>query len=119
VEGSLAMIAAGQVILFAGTAAISGLMVASIRKIFDPLVFSVLYAGTAIAYSNASLSLNEGSAVARFWSQAIPYRHYIDLQMGQFLGTPFSEAFQPLAALGLYIVVAGAGAVLLLRKAGR
>jgi ABC-2 type transport system permease protein len=119
VEGSLPLIVVGQAILYAGTAAISGLLVAAIRKIFDPLVISVVYAGTAIAYSNASLSLNEGSAVARFWSQAIPYRHYIDFQMGQFLGTPFSEALYPLGALALYIAVAGAGAVLLLRKAAR
>jgi ABC-2 type transport system permease protein len=119
VEGSLPLIVVGQAILYAGTAAISGLLVAAIRKIFDPLVISVIYAGTAIAYSNASLSLNEGSAVARFWSQAIPYRHYIDFQMGQFLGTPFSEALYPLGALALYIAVAGAGAVLLLRKAAR
>jgi ABC-2 type transport system permease protein len=119
VEGSLALIAAGQAILYAGTAAISGLLVAAIRKIFDPLVISVVYAGTAIAYSNASLSLQGGSVIARFWSQIIPYRHYIDFQMGQFIGTPFAEALYPLSALALYIVIAGAGAVLLLRKAAR
>jgi ABC-2 type transport system permease protein len=119
VEGSLALIAVGQAILYAGTAAISGLLVAAFRKIFDPLVISVVYAGTAIAYSNASLSLQGGSAIARFWSQTIPYRHYIDFQMGQFIGTPFAEALYPLAALALYIIVAGGGAVLLLRKAAR
>jgi ABC-2 type transport system permease protein len=53
------------------------------------------------------------------WSQTIPYRHYIDLQMGQYLGAPLSEALRPLSVLALYIVVAGAGAVLLLRKAAR
>ena len=119
VDGSLTLLALGQVILFAGTAAISALLVAATRKIQDPMVFSVVYAGTAIAYSNASLSLNDGSVIARFWSQAIPYRHYIDFQMGQFIGAPFSEALYPLAALVLYIVVAGMGAVLLLRKAAR
>jgi len=119
VEGSLALIATGQAILYAGTAAISGLLVAATRKIFDPLVISVVYAGTAIAYSNASLSLEGGSVIARFWSQTIPYRHYIDFQMGQFIGTSFAEALYPLGALALYIVVAGGGAVLLLRKAAR
>jgi ABC-2 type transport system permease protein len=118
-EGSLALVVVGQAILFAGTAAISALFVAATRKIQEPMVLSVIYAGTAIAYSNASLSLNEGSLVARFWSQAIPYRHYIDFQMGQFLGTPLSEALRPLAALALYIAVAGMAAVLLLRKAAR
>jgi hypothetical protein len=39
--------------------------------------------------------------------------------MGQFIGTPFAEALYPLSALALYIVIAGAGAVLLLRKAAR
>jgi hypothetical protein len=39
--------------------------------------------------------------------------------MAQFLGTPFSEALYPLGALALYIVIAGAGTVLLLRKAAR
>jgi ABC-2 type transport system permease protein len=119
VDGSLGLIAVGQVILYAGTAAISALFVAATRKIQDPMVFSVIYAGTAIAYSNATLPLKGGSVIARTWSQTIPYRHYIDLQMGQYLGAPLSEALRPLAALALYIVVAGAGAVLLLRKAAR
>jgi ABC-2 type transport system permease protein len=119
VDGSLTLIVIGQVILFTGTAAISALLVAATRKVQDPMVFSVIYAGTAIAYSNASLPLKGGSIIARTWSQTIPYRHYIDLQMGQFLGEPFSEALRPLSILVLYIVVAGAGAVLLLRKAAR
>ena len=113
------MIVFGQVVLYAGTAAISALFVAATRKIQDPMVFSVIYAGTAIAYSNATLPLKGGSVIARTWSQAIPYRHYIDLQMGQFLDAPLFEALRPLSILALYIVVAGGGAVLLLRKAAR
>jgi len=119
IDGSLSLIVGGQVILYAGTAAISALFVAATRKIQDPMVFSVVYAGTAIAYSNATLPLKGGSIIARTWSQTIPYRHYIDLQMGQFLGAPFSEALWPLSILALYIFVAGTGAVLLLRKAAR
>ena len=119
VDGSVGLIAVGQVILYAGTAAISALFVAATRKIQDPIVFSVVYAGTAIAYSNATLPLNGGNVIARTWSQVIPYRHYIDFQMGQFLGAPLSEALRPLSILVLYTVVAGAGAVLLLRKAAR
>jgi ABC-2 type transport system permease protein len=113
------LILVAQVILYAGTAAISALFVAATRKIQDPMVFSVIYAGTAIAYSNASLPLKGGSVIARAWSQTIPYRHYVDLQMGQYLGAPLSEALGPLSILVLYIVVAGTGAVLLLRKAAR
>jgi ABC-2 type transport system permease protein len=119
VDGSVTLIVIAQVILYAGTAAISALFVAATRKIQDPMVFSVVYAGTAIAYSNATLPLHGGSVIARAWSQTIPYRHYIDLQMGQYLGTPFSEALRPLGILLLYIVVAGTGAVALLRKAAR
>jgi ABC-2 type transport system permease protein len=119
VDGSVTLIVVAQVILYAGTAAISALFVAATRKIQDPMVFSVIYAGTAIAYSNASLPLKGGSVIARAWSQTIPYRHYIDLQMSQYLGAPFSEALGPLSVLVLYIVVAGTGAVLLLRKAAR
>jgi ABC-2 type transport system permease protein len=119
IDGSVTLIVVAQVILYAGTAAISALFVAATRKIQDPMVFSVIYAGTAIAYSNATLPLKGGSVIARAWSQAIPYRHYIDLQMGQYLGAPLSEALGPLSVLVLYIVVAGTGAVLLLRKAAR
>jgi ABC-2 type transport system permease protein len=119
IDGSVTLIVIAQVILYAGTAAISALFVAATRKIQDPMVFSVIYAGTAIAYSNATLPLKGGSVIARAWSQTIPYRHYIDLQMGQYLGAPLSEALGPLSVLVLYIVVAGTGAVLLLRKAAR
>jgi ABC-2 type transport system permease protein len=119
VDGSLCLIMVGQVVLYAGTAAISALFVAATRKIQDPMVFSVIYAGTAIAYSNATLPIKGGSLVARIWSQTIPYRHYIDLQMGQFLGAPLPEALRLLSILALYMVVAGTGAVLLLRKAAQ
>jgi ABC-2 type transport system permease protein len=114
--GSLMLTLAAQILLFAGTMAISVLLVTGVRKPSFAFSASALYAGSALAYSGGTLPLEGGSLFARGWSQALPFTHYLRLQMDQFLGTPIAAAVPELLALGLYLVVPLALALLLLRR---
>lgn len=114
--GSLTLTLAAQILLFAGTAAISILLVVAVRKPSVAFSASALYAGSALAYSGGTLPVEGGSLFARGWSQALPFTHYLRLQMDQFLGTPIAGTLPGLLALGLYLVVPLALALLLLRR---
>jgi len=116
-NGSLLLTLAAQSLLFAGTAAISALLVIAVRKPSFAFSATALYAGSALAYSGGTLPLNGGSAFARGWSEALPFTHYLRLQMDQFLGAPFAVALPQIAVLTLYLVLPLGLCLLLLRRA--
>ncbi len=115
-NGSLMLTLFAQLLLFAGTAAISILLIVVTRKPSFAFSASALYAGSALAYSGGTLPLDGGSGFARGWSQALPFTHYLKLQMDQFLGAPLAIALPALFALLLYLIVPLAGALVLLRR---
>lgn len=117
--GSLWLIWGGQAMLLAGTAAISALLVAATRETSTALAVSAIYAGSALAYSGGSLPIEGGSLFARGWSGLLPFSHYLDLQMDQWLGAPAGLATQQMGLLAVYIVVPGALTLLLLARAKR
>ncbi|WP_010185140.1 ABC transporter permease [Sphingomonas sp. PAMC 26605] len=119
VEGSLAVIVAGQTLFYAATAAISALLVAVTREAATALSASAVYAGSALAYSGATLPLDGGNAFARIWSNALPLTHYIALQMGQISGQDGVAAVRPAVALLAYVAIAGGGAVALAARQAR
>ena len=97
--GSLWLAWLAQLALFAASLGISFLLVAVTRK--PGLSFSVtaLYAGSALAYSGGSLPLQGAPAVVRGWSEALPFTHYLRLQMDQFLGAPLRHSVPALLLL--------------------
>ncbi|WP_265562208.1 ABC transporter permease [Sphingomicrobium arenosum] len=115
-EGSLLLVMIGQSLLYAATAAISALLVAATRETSTALAASAVYAGSALAYSGGSLPVGGASLLARGWSEALPFTHYLDLQMDQWLGAPASLALADIGLLALYVVVPGAAAVALLKR---
>lgn len=115
-NGSLMLTLFAQLLLLAGTAAISILLIVVTRKPSFAFSASALYAGSALAYSGGTLPLDGGSGFARGWSQALPFTHYLKLQMDQFLGAPLAIALPALFALALYLVVPLVIALLLLRR---
>jgi len=115
-NGSLLLTLAAQALLFAGTAAISVLLVVAVRKASFAFSATALYAGSALAYSGGTLPLDGGSGFARGWSEALPFTHYLRLQMDQFLGAPVAVSLPQVGVLGLYLVVPLALAMLLLRR---
>lgn len=115
-NGSLLLTLAAQALLIAGTAALSALLVIGVRKPSFAFSATALYAGSALAYSGGTLPLGGGSVFARGWSQALPFTHYLRLQMDQFLGAPVSLALPQIGVLSLYLVVPLGLCLLLLRK---
>ena len=87
--GSLWLVWLAQLVLFAASIGISFLLVALTRKPGLSFSATALYAGSALAYSGGSLPRQGAPAVVRGWSEALPFTHYLRLQMDQFLGTPW------------------------------
>jgi len=115
-NGSLLLTVLAQALLFAGTAAISMLLVIAVRKPSFAFSATALYAGSALAYSGGTLPLAGGSGFARGWSEALPFTHYLRLQMDQFLGAPVAVALPQIAALLLYLVAPLGLALFLLHR---
>ncbi|MBB3695165.1 ABC transporter permease [Sphingomonas sp. BK580] len=118
VVGSPAIVVVGQATFYAATASITCLLFAGSRELATTLSVSTVYAGSALAYSGATLPLYGASGFARFWSEVLPLTHYLSLQMGQFSGYVPEAALAPFGALCTYVLVAGLGATLLVRRQG-
>ncbi len=119
VEGSIVLIIAGQTLFYLATAGISALLVAVTRETATGLSASAVYAGSALAFSGATLPLDGGSGFARIVSEILPLTHYLALQMGQFVGDAPGTALGPMLALCGYVVIAGGGAIVLIERSGR
>lgn len=115
-QGSLWLIMLGQLLLLAATAAISALLVVATRETSTALALSAVYAGSALAYSGGSLPVAGGSLFARGWSGFLPFTHYLDLQMDQWLGAPAALAAMQLGILLTYLLVPAAATLALLRR---
>ena len=116
-EGSLMLIIVGLVLLFAATAALALLLVAATREVSTSLSGAVILAGSALAYSGASLPLTGAGLFARVWSQILPLTHFMTLQMDQVMGVAAMPFLRNAAVLLLYPLVAGGAGVLLIRRA--
>ncbi|HWK40468.1 MAG TPA: ABC transporter permease [Croceibacterium sp.] len=119
VNGSVLAIVGGMFLLFAATAALGLFLLAVTREVSTSLSGAVIIAGSALAYSGASLPLTGGLWIARAWSDVLPLTHYIALQMDQVLGASAWPALRAAGALLLYPLIAGGAATLLIRRAGR
>ena len=118
-EGSLAVIVVGLFLLCVATAAIAMLLQAITRETSTSLSGAVIIAGSALAYSGASLPITGAGRFAEIWSAILPLTHFMTLQMDQVLRTSLWVAAKSAGALLLYLLIAGGLAVLLIRRSGR
>lgn len=114
--GSLPATFAAQVMLLAATIAISFALVAAARKDVVAFSISALYAGSALAYSGGSLPIDGAPLAARIWHRLIPFTHYLEAQMDQFLGAPAALAWRAMLLLAAYALVAVSIAALAARR---
>ena len=105
INGSTILIIIGFFLLFAGTAAISIFSVILTKDTITTMSFSAVYAGSSMAYSGGSLPLNGAIAFAKIWSAAIPFSHFLTLEMDQFLGVSAKVALPQIGILSLYIII--------------
>ncbi|MBP2276948.1 MULTISPECIES: ABC transporter permease [Sphingomonas] len=118
-DGAIALVAVGGALLFVGTAAVSALLIALTGEIATSLSASVIYAGSALAYSGASLPLTGGLLFARVWSSVLPLTHFVALEMDQAIGVTLATWAQQAAVLALVPLLAGGAALLVIRRQAR
>ncbi|QYC11061.1 ABC transporter permease [Brevundimonas nasdae] len=102
VAGSLPLLMLGMAALMAVSVALSALLVAVAGD--NDLAFSAtaIYSGAAIAFSNGTLPLDHGPRFAQFWSDVLPYTHYLRLQTSQMV----TDGAKPAAVHDLLILCA-------------
>ena len=119
--GSLWVIGLADVLLMSATCGIAALLVAGTGNPDTAYSASTVYAGSSIAFSNATLPLVHGPAFARWVSDFVPLSHFIRIQNGQWtLAMPVGAVWGDLALLVAYSVVPVLVSAPLLRwRAGR
>jgi ABC-2 type transport system permease protein len=119
VDGSAGVIVLGLGLLFVATASIALLAMAVTREVGVSLSAMVVIAGSALAYSGATLPLAGGLWFARNWSEVLPLTHFILVQLDQMTGTAPVASRGPVIALLLYPLIAGGVGMLLVLRSGR
>ncbi|WP_242139843.1 MULTISPECIES: ABC transporter permease [unclassified Sphingomonas] len=115
-SGAIGLVVLGGALLFVATALLSALLVTLTGEVATSLSVSVIYAGSALAYSGTSLPLTGGAWFARAWSAALPLTHYLTLQMDQAIGVTLGRWVGQAAILCLYPLLAGGAVALVLRR---
>jgi len=120
VHGSLPLLLAGQLALYACYAALAALVALALRDTHTALSAVALYGGPAMTFSDATLPVLGAPLFTRIWSQALPFSHYVKLQMEQmFMGSPASVSLPWLGVLAGVAAAAFALAVFILSRAAR
>lgn len=104
--GSVIEIVAAEALLMVATCSIAALLVGAAGDPDSAYSASTVYAGSSIAFSNATLPLVHGPLFAQWVSSAIPLSHYIRIQNGQWtLGMPLAANLGDFALLAGYAVI--------------
>lgn len=118
VHGDMGVLVAGQFLLYASYAALAALIAALVKNIATALSAVAVYGGPAITFSNATLPTIDAPLFTQFWSRALPFTHYIELQMQQmFMGSPAMDSLSSLLALLGFTLIPFALAAALLARA--
>ncbi|PXA88616.1 ABC transporter permease [Nostoc sp. 3335mG] len=118
-EGSLAILLAAMVLLFVATVSISLFLIVVTREVATALSGAVIVAGSALAYSGASLPVNGASWFVQLWNAVLPLTHYLRLQMDEAMGASLRPILIESGALLLYPLLPGAIALWLVARAGK
>ena len=120
VHGSLALLAAGQLALYACYAAIAAFVALLVRDTYTALSAVALYGGPALTFSDATLPVIGAPVFTQVWSHVLPFSAYVKLQMEQmFMGSPASASLPWLALMSAVALAMFLLAGLLLRRATR
>jgi len=120
VHGSLWLLVAGQLALYACYAAVAAFVALLVRDTYTALSAVALYGGPALTFSDATLPVIGAPLFTQVWSHVLPFSAYVKLQMEQmFMGSPPSASLPWLAlmcgvALAMFLAAGG-----LLRRAVR
>jgi ABC-2 type transport system permease protein len=120
VHGSLLLLAAGQLLMYAAYAALAALVTVAVKDIPTALSAAAVYGGPAITFSDATLPTLTAPIFTRVLSNLLPFTSYVRLQMEQmFMGAPGVDSLRWLAVLALFSLVLFPACATLLVKPAR
>ena len=118
--GNLAWVAAALALLMAVSLAAGAALAAVTRSLRTALSGAGFFAAPAFAFSGVAFPLSGMPASARAWAEAMPFTHYIRLQIEQLqMGAPLSTSVSTMAALIVAAIVLWLIAAIGLRMALR
>ena len=118
--GSVAWVALGLLALVAVSIAMGAFMAALTRSLRTALSGAGFFSAPAFAFSGVGFPLSAMSGGARTWALAMPFTHFIALQVGQLqMGAPRATSAPTLAALAGAALLLGALSALLLQRASQ
>lgn len=119
VHGSLALLAAGQLALYACYAAIAAVVTLLVRDTYTALSAAALYGGPALTFSDATLPVIGAPVFTQVWSHLLPFSAYVKLQMEQmFMGSPAADSLRWLGLMAAVALAMFLAATALLHRAG-
>ena len=119
IDGNMAALAAGMALMMVATAGVGLLLLVVLRNVATALSGAVIVTGSALAYSGASLPINDAPWYARLWSAVLPLTHYLRFQMDAVIGAAARPLLAEAGVLLLYPLVAAIAAALLVARARR
>jgi ABC-2 type transport system permease protein len=121
VQGSLPMVLAGLLALVAAQLALGVLLIGVTLALRNALSAAAFVTAPAFAFAGQGFPLQSMPAAARWWAEALPLTHYLQLQSRHWLaGAPaVYSALDLLVLLGMALGMGGLGLVLLQRRAHR
>lgn len=106
IQGVLPLLLTAQLLFFCGTAAISALLVALLRKLDLALSVSCFYTGSGLSFADATLPINGSSWFTQAWTAFLPSTSYVQVQAQQWImASPVTSSLAPLAILALFVVI--------------
>ena len=118
--GNLWWVAAALALLMAVSLAAGAALAAVTRSLRTALSGAGFFAAPAFAFSGVAFPLSGMPASARAWAEAMPFTHYIRLQIEQLqMGAPLSTSVSTMAALIVAAIVLWLIAAIGLRMALR
>jgi ABC-2 type transport system permease protein len=106
--GHLYWVAAGLAALMAVSLAAGAALAGITKSLRTALSGAGFFAAPAFAFSGVGFPLSGMPASARAWAEAMPFTHYIRLQMEQMqMGAPLQQSVGTMAALCLATLVLG------------
>ncbi len=105
--GSIWAVAAGLGLLSLATVGVALFLIVVTREVATALSGAVIVAGSALAYSGASLPIDGAPWFARGWSAVLPLTHYVRFEMDVMIGAHARPLLVEAGVMLLYPVLAG------------
>lgn len=105
--GSIWAVAAGLGLLSLATVGVALFLIVVTREVATALSAAVIVAGSALAYSGASLPIDGAPWFARVWSAVLPLTHYVRFEMDVMIGAHARPLLVEAGVMLLYPVLAG------------